>query len=122
MSAPNNQNRRQVERLNLELMISYEHRNIKFSDFTFDLSEGGIFIETRTPLESRTRLTLSIKLPTEAAAIDILGEVMWRRPISECSKGEVPGMGLRFVELDDLTKTKLDRAIKQIKQVKNQSA
>ncbi|MBI3180911.1 MAG: PilZ domain-containing protein [Myxococcales bacterium] len=56
-----------------------------------DLSEGGAFIRTPSPLPINSVVTLSLKPPRSLTRIEIRGRVAWIRP-----NGEDQGMGVEF--------------------------
>ena len=60
---------------------------------TRNISLGGVFVETATPLPLQTRLQIRFRIPTQAEPIEVGGEVRWVEP----GGGEqLPGMGIRF--------------------------
>ena len=69
-----------------------------FRDYVHNISEGGTFIGTRKPLAVGTDITLTLVMPESGIPIKIKGEVIWigKR-----------GMGLKFKEVDQLTKGKI---------------
>jgi len=66
--------------------------------FSGDISEGGLFIATRTVRELGAVVLLGFTLPDEDAPIEALGIVRWVRSPGGGIDGP-PGMGIRFVEL-----------------------
>jgi len=66
-----------------------------FSDYAHNIGEGGMFIGTRRPLAVGTDATLAFTIPESDMPIKVKGEVIWT--------GE-KGMGLKFKEVDELTK------------------
>ena len=60
-----------------------------------NLSEGGLFLRTSTPLERRSRTVVRFG----DTNIEATAQVIWARS-SEGSEGP-PGMGLMFVDVDD---------------------
>jgi type IV pilus assembly protein PilZ len=73
-------------------------------DFTFcystqDLSEGGVFLETDTPLTVNEELNLEIGLTGEAP-FQVRARVKWVRDTEDAGEGGgKPGMGLQFIDL-----------------------
>src|ERR1051326_3465024 len=70
-----------------------------------NISEQGIFVETKKPMEPGTMLNLQFKLPDTAGTIEVLGEVIW---VNQIRPGQTdhpnPGMGVRFVNLKEIDK------------------
>ena len=56
---------------------------------TRNISLGGVFVETTTPLPLQTRLQIRFRIPTQSEPI----EVRWVEPAGE---EQLPGMGIRF--------------------------
>jgi uncharacterized protein (TIGR02266 family) len=89
--------------------------NYLFSYLT-DTSTTGIFIRTLAPKATGTHLNLRFGLADadaelladEAPQLEIEGEVIWVNPYRPSVKDNLhPGMGIRFVRLDDVTKARL---------------
>ncbi len=75
------------------------------SDFTFcyttqDLSEGGIFLESDSPMAVNSELDLELTFPKEKP-FRVRAIVKWVRDGEEGAiQGFKPGMGLEFLNLD----------------------
>ena len=87
--------------------------NFLFEDAT-NISEHGIFIETKDPMSPGTMIDLQFTLPEDERAIEVLGEVIWVNPIRPDTKNHNPGMGIRFVNLAEIDKEKVLLLIKRI--------
>ncbi len=80
-----------------------------FFGYGKNISRGGLFIGTVNPREPGARFQLEIPLP--APILKILQcqcEVVWNRQFSKKSTLE-PGMGLKFVDLNDSDADLIDR-------------
>jgi uncharacterized protein (TIGR02266 family) len=78
-----------------------------------NLSEGGLFLRTSTPLECGARTMVRFGEPNiEAAA-----EVIWARS-TDGTEGP-PGMGLRFVDVDESRREKIRQMILVEQHAKN---
>jgi uncharacterized protein (TIGR02266 family) len=71
-----------------------------------DVSMGGTFIETPTPLPPGTLLKLELKLAAERHAIHGIGRVVWVR---EGQSAGPPGMGIKFIKIDGISKSAIAR-------------
>jgi uncharacterized protein (TIGR02266 family) len=60
---------------------------------TRNISLGGVFVETTTPLPLQTRLQIRFRIPTQPEPIEVAGEVRWVEP---GGVDQLPGMGIRF--------------------------
>jgi len=66
-----------------------------------NISRGGLFISTVKPREPGEHFTIEFTLPLDPPhRIRCQSEVVWKRLFQKKDKYE-PGMGLRFVDLDD---------------------
>ena len=88
--------RRAHSRAPIELKVQYLKLNSFFSDYTKNLSKGGIFIKTPRPLPIGTRFLFKLSIPTRSEPFEIPGEVRWSNP-----EGEDQGMGIQFVYEDE---------------------
>ena len=95
---PGNDERRDARRAELEVDVAFEGDNRFFAGTTGDISRGGLFVATDTPLMVGTELTLSFVLP-DAYRIATDATVTWVRA-PRYRPDELPaGMGVRFDDL-----------------------
>ncbi len=87
---------RQHARAPLELHVRYRRLNSFFADYTRNISRGGTFIETGTPLPLGTRFVLELTVPGRAEPFALSGEV-----IHAGARDGAVGMGIRFLWDDD---------------------
>jgi len=52
----------------------------KFSDFMRNISAGGLFIETKTPVFIDQELTMTFTLPDVENPFNVTGKVVWANP------------------------------------------
>jgi uncharacterized protein (TIGR02266 family) len=71
-----------------------------------DLSTGGLFVRTATPLGVGKRITLDIQVAGEPAAWSALGRVVWVRP--QGAPGMPPGMGVKLIDVDEAVVAAID--------------
>lgn len=70
------------------------------SDYTVNMSSGGMFIETGNILPVDTLLTVKFKLPGNDAIITSKARVAWTNEPGHLRKCSYPpGMGLQFIDL-----------------------
>ena len=98
-----------MERIAFEMTVQYEpSRESKHSDLSRDLSEGGLYLNTKYPLDTGETLTLSFSIPEreQEVSISCQARVAWTNFDTNRCKGEYPsGVGLQFLDLsgEDLT-------------------
>lgn len=86
--------RRRSTRIPVEVALGVHSESNFFSGLTRDISDGGLFVATHTPLPQGTHVTVKFALPA-CPEISADGVVVW---VSEPLSGH-PGMGVRFLEL-----------------------
>jgi type IV pilus assembly protein PilZ len=99
------EDRRRSVRLQHELPVAYRSVGSFITDWATNISQGGLFINTRKPLPVGTIVKLIIQLPGTGFPFDITGRVArvaeWDNRLNVA-----PGMGIEFTELDG---SKMDR-------------
>jgi len=88
--------RRHSERESLKIPVDYSAVDAFFSEFTSNINEGGMFIETETPSPLDAVVQLQVRLPNLERPIKITGRVAW---VSDGKAGSPPGMGIEFQDL-----------------------
>jgi type IV pilus assembly protein PilZ len=79
-----------------------------------NISEVGIFVATREPLEVGTELTLRFAPPNAPEAFVLAGQVQWVNPVKMLSENRNPGMGVRFIRLTMEDRERIVDAIRTI--------
>ena len=90
------QAKRTVPRAPIEIQVEYEHLNALASDYTKNLSRGGAFIQTETPLDIGTRCYFTLVIPALENPLRLEALVMHHEP-----KDDVLGMGVQFIFSSD---------------------
>ncbi len=103
--------KRESERLPVDVKVDYRTVGSFITDYTKDLSKGGIFIKTSLPLEVGTRVRLRLTLPDGDAPFALDGVVKWVSTLREREK-HPSGMGVEFVDFSDEVKNKIENLIK----------
>jgi uncharacterized protein (TIGR02266 family) len=71
-----------------------------FTGYTVNLSMGGLYLQTDSPLPPEESLTLKFHSPNQNQPICCSGSVAWvNSPDAPCCPSLPPGMGIKFVEL-----------------------
>lgn len=105
---------RRADRLHHELLVAYRTVDGFVTDWAVNISKGGIFINTRTPLAVGTLVRLIISLPDAKFPFDLTGKVM-RVHEYDNSTNLVPGMGLEFVDVDDEKRVRIERFVDRLR-------
>jgi len=100
-------------RVPLDLEIDYSDLETFCQDYIRNISRGGLFIETKNPLELNTELKLKFRLPGCDAPIKATGVVVWTvEPEDATANSAAPGMGVRFGDLSEHDMSMIDSMVK----------
>ena len=98
--------RRQSARTPVTVRIEYETVDSLFSEFTRNINEGGVFIETRKPLGLEENVQLQFQLPGDEEPVKLSGRVV---------RVESSGMGIEFGELDSIARERINQLVVQLR-------
>ena len=111
--------RRSSERIEVVWSVDCETEQTFLYASITNISEMGIFVATRDPLEVGTRLTLRFAMPGEQEPFVLLGQVQWVNPIRMLSDNPNPGMGIRFIELTSENRERIISSVRTIAYVRD---
>ena len=103
--------RRRSARAPIVVRIEYATVDALFSDFTRNINEGGVFIETDAPAELDSLVHLRFRLPGEREPVKASGRVAW----IASGEGERSGMGVEFENLTDTDRARIDGLIHRLR-------
>jgi uncharacterized protein (TIGR02266 family) len=89
---------RRHSRAPIKLQVEYRTTGAFLVSYSMNLSKGGLFIETGSPLPVGSTVELQFEVPT-AGALTVEGQVAWVR--QGAYDGLPDGMGVQFGELDE---------------------
>ena len=99
---------RAATRVLVDLQVDYGHEDNYLFAYITNISATGIFVRTTTPEPPGTQLNLRFD------QMSIEGEVIWVNPFRPGAPDNLhPGMGIRFVELDDDVREQLIELVKR---------
>ena len=104
--------KRRSERAALVVRVDYTTVDSFFSEFTANINEGGLFIETENPPPTDTRVSLQFKLPGSDTPIHARGRVAWVQPPGT---DEPAGMGVEFESLGSEARARIDDIVRGLK-------
>jgi len=102
--------RRQAPRVLVDLDVDYSSEENFLFAYIADISDTGIFIRTTAPEAAGTRVNLRFSAPGQPATtvLQVEGEVLWVNPFRPGQPDNIhPGMGIRFVDIDEVTRKSL---------------
>jgi len=109
---PTAEDARRGRRERLVVRVDYSTVDAFFSEFTTNINEGGLFIETDTPSAVGTTVQLMFQLPGTDEPLKVGGRVIWTTP---GATGEVPGMGIEFEDLDPIARDRVNAVVRRLR-------
>ena len=106
-------NKRKSERLEHELLVAYRTVDGFITDWAVNISKGGLFINSRSPLPQGTTVRLIVSLPGAAFPFDLTGRVTRVCEFANASN-EVPGMGIEFVDIDEDKRARIEKFVETL--------
>lgn len=118
--------RRRAPRVFVDLEVDYASEDNYLFAYITDISATGIFVRTTTPEQPGTLLNLRFAVEPargtrssgsageSSAEIECEGEVIWVNPYRPGAPDNLhPGMGIRFVDIDDEMRDRLLELIRR---------
>ncbi len=97
---------RTTPRITARLRVRYgKDNNTVLSDYSLNISTGGLFLATDTALEENTPLSIEFTLPDRKTPVTCQGRVAWTNgPRMLRNPSLPPGVGIQFLDLklDDM--------------------
>jgi len=109
---------RGTTRMPLETQVNIEFEKFSgfISEFSSNISVGGMFVKTNEPKPVGTVLSFEFKLADNFKLVQGFGEVIWVRN-TDADPNKPAGMGIRFHEIDNTSKelitTMIDQYVKR---------
>lgn len=104
--------RRRSARAPIVVRIEYSTVDALFSDFTRNINEGGVFIETDAPAALDSEVHLRFRLPGTREPLRVTGRVAW---IDAGSSGNPRGMGIEFEHLTDADRARINELVLRLR-------
>lgn len=111
-NASDDEDRRRARRADVTVRIDYATVDELFSEFTRDINEGGLFIETEKPHQPGTEVAMQFHLPGSDEVLQTIGRVV---RTSSGGVGSPAGMGIEFDELTSTDRRKIDEIIRALR-------
>lgn len=97
--------RRQQTRIQVSLPVLAATPGLDPPARITNISIGGAFIATTTPLEADTSLALDFQLPHDPERMTVNARVVWSKSVANATS---PGMGIEFIDIPERHQQKLD--------------
>ncbi len=108
--------RRRSPRAPVTVRVEYATVDAMFSEFTQNINEGGMFIETEQPLALEDRVRLHFRLPGSTEPIEVTGRVSW---VSDGREDDTPGMGVEFENLTSRARDQINELVGRLRVERN---
>jgi uncharacterized protein (TIGR02266 family) len=108
------ENKRRAARLYHEIPVAYRSVGSFLTDWATNISQGGVFINTRKPLPVGTAVKIIIQLPGEPFPAHLDGRVT-RVTEFDNHRNMVPGMGIEFTAVDEVRRDELERFVQRLR-------
>ena len=125
MGEPKQDNRRSFDRFDVTWKVDCTTEDTFLYASIANISQMGIFVSTREPLEIGTRLVLSFT-PNGGSGgnhepFKLEGEVTWVNAFKPGGDNPNPGMGVRFVDLELDDRERLVELVRTIAYLREQN-
>ena len=107
-------NKRRATRLHHEIPVAYRSVGSFLSDWATNISQGGLFINTRKPLPVGTPVTIIVQLPGAKFPCELAGRVT-RITEFDNKANMVPGMGIEFTEVDEDKRKQIESFVARLR-------
>ncbi len=107
-------NKRRATRLHHEIPVAYKTVGSFLTDWATNISQGGLFINTRKPLAVGTPVTVLLQLPGASFPFQLEGRVT-RVTQFDNQANMVPGMGVEFTAVDEPKRRELETFVERLR-------
>jgi len=104
--------RRRSPRAPARVRIHYGTVDALFSEFTRNVNEGGLFVETEHVLDLDEVVVLQFSLPETEVPVQARGRVVRIEPARDGTPG---GMGIEFEKLDASARRAIDALVRDLR-------
>jgi type IV pilus assembly protein PilZ len=111
---PAENNKRRAPRLHHEIPVAYRSVGSFLSDWATNISQGGLFINTRKPLPVGTSVKILVHLPGASFPFELAGRVT-RVTEFDNHANMVPGMGVEFTEVDESKRRDIEALVARLR-------
>ncbi len=95
---------RKFPRYSTSIKVVFKSKEQFIEEYAKDISKGGIFVATESPLPLESKIELILYLPGSSKEVRIVGEVVHvfgSEQAKLLDNKRVPGMGVQFIEFED---------------------
>jgi type IV pilus assembly protein PilZ len=107
-------NKRRAARLDHQIPVAYRTVGSFLSDWATNISHGGLFINTRSPLPVGTEVKILVMIPGARFPCELAGRVT-RVTEYDNKANMVPGMGIEFTEADVAQRKEIETFVARLR-------
>ena len=107
-------NKRRAARLHHEIPVAYRSVGSFLTDWATNISQGGLFINTRKPLAVGTEVKILVQLPGASFPFQLEGRVT-RVTEFDNHANLVPGMGVEFTGVDERQRDEIQAFVERLR-------
>ena len=104
---------RRDKRTPIALKVRFKSATVsEFIDhYSQDISKGGIFIKSKSPMPVGTLLKFEFQLKDNSPLIQGVGRVVWKRDENPARPDQPPGMGIKFIKMDERSRMIVEKIV-----------
>ncbi len=107
---------RKDKRAPVSLKVRFKSATVDefMEQYARDISRGGLFIKSKSPMPVGTLLKFEVQLRDESPVIRGVGRVVWKREPTEAVGNDAPsGMGIKFIRMDAECRAFVEKIVTQ---------
>lgn len=101
-------------RFEVRITVDWSTRDMFLSNHVTNLSKGGLFIETPTPLPLNSEIFLRLTLPDVDAVVETKGRVIWTYDVRKGTARVLPGMGIKLIDTSAQHRAQLEAYLSRL--------
>ncbi len=106
--------KRELLRIQAEIEIHFRSFDQFYKEYTSNISKGGLFVKTSSPLPPQSVIELKLFLPDEDKPVTAVAEVVHVvDPGFAKERGWDPGIGVHLVDFEETTQKRLEKYIEK---------
>jgi len=104
---------RKNKRAPVSLKVRFKSATVDefIEQYSADISKGGIFIKSKQPMPPGTLLKFEFQLKDNSPLIQGVGRVVWKRDPESEGWDLPPGMGIKFIKMDERSRAVVERIV-----------
>ena len=96
----------------VDILVDCSTKDLFLANRVTNISRGGMFIETRLPLDAE--IDLRFRLPGSELTFGARGRVVWNYDMRQGSVHLVAGSGIRFTEMEPEHRAALESCLREL--------